>query len=77
MSEVWQVFTKHENGIKVVCKICGKQYANSGSNTANLWNHLKFKHKNKYIELDRLRRGIAGPDTPESPDLDIADNDNE
>ncbi|KAF0749986.1 zinc finger BED domain-containing protein 1-like [Aphis craccivora] len=72
MSEVWQVFTKHENGTKVICKICSKHYVNSGSNTTNLWNHLKFKHKNKYIELDRLRRGVSGL---ESPDLEVTVND--
>lgn len=61
MSEVWQVFNKHENGINVICTICKKQYVNSGSNTTNLWNHLKFKHQLKYTELDRLRRGVSGP----------------
>lgn len=72
MSEVWQVFTKHENGIKVICKLCSKHYVNSGSNTTNLWNHLKFKHKTKYIELDRLRRGVSGL---EYPDLEVTVND--
>jgi len=40
--------------------------------TTNLWNHLKFKHKNKFIELDRLRRGVSGL---ESPDLEVTVND--
>lgn len=71
MSEAWQVFTKHANGIKVICNLCSKQYVNSGSNTTNLWNHLKFKHKMKYIELDRIRRGVSGFDVA------VADNDDE
>lgn len=66
MSEVWQVFTKDAHNIKVICKICLKQYVNSGSNTTNLWNHLKFKHKKKFIELDRLRRGVSGLDVEEA-----------
>ncbi|CAI6358404.1 unnamed protein product [Macrosiphum euphorbiae] len=75
MSEVWQVFTKHENGIKVICKECSGLYINSGSNTTNLLNHLKFKHKKKYIELDRLRRGVSGPEAADH--LEVADNDAE
>ncbi|KAL4083743.1 hypothetical protein QTP88_029059 [Uroleucon formosanum] len=65
INEVWQVFTKDAHSIKVICQICFKQYINSGSNTINLWNHLKF------IELDRLRRGVS------SLDVEVADNDDE
>jgi len=60
MSEVWQVFSKDDAGLKVTCSICKKKYANPGSSTTNMWNHLKFKHKPKCIELDRIRMGLSG-----------------
>ncbi|XP_060882143.1 E3 SUMO-protein ligase ZBED1-like [Metopolophium dirhodum] len=60
MSEVWQVFSKDDAGLKVKCSICKKKYANPGSSTTNMWNHLKFKHKPKFIELDRIRMGLSG-----------------
>lgn len=59
MSEVWQAFKKRENGVRVTCLLCDKSYSNPGSNTTNLWNHLKGKHKSKYIELDQIRRGVT------------------
>jgi len=60
MSEVWQVFSKDDAGLKVKCSLCKKKYANPGSSTSNMWNHLKFKHKPKFIELDRIRMGLSG-----------------
>lgn len=59
MSEIWQVFKKDDGG-KVICVSCNKKYANPGSSTTNMWNHLRFKHKPKFLELDRLRRGLSG-----------------
>jgi len=59
MSEAWQAFKKQENGVRVICLLCNKSYSNPGSNTTNLWNHLKGKHKSKYIELDQIRRGVT------------------
>jgi hypothetical protein len=60
MSEVWQIFKKDELNSKVICNLCNKQYKNAGSSTTNLWNHLKFKHKTKFNELDQFRRGVSG-----------------
>jgi BED zinc finger len=60
MSDVWHVFKKDDVGLKVICSLCNKRYVNSGSSTTNMWNHLKFKHKSKFIELDNIRRGLSG-----------------
>lgn len=57
MSQVWNVFTKSECGKRAKCGVCLKSVSNSGSNTTNLWNHLKSVHKHKYNVLDRLKRG--------------------
>lgn len=59
MSEVWQVFKKDDLSLKVVCLLCNKRYVNTGSSTTNMWNHLKFKHKSKFLELDRIRMGLS------------------
>ncbi|XP_008180150.1 zinc finger BED domain-containing protein 1-like [Acyrthosiphon pisum] len=59
MSEVWQVFDKSMCGQRAICSICYKSYANSGTNTTNLWSHLKSRHGNKYLELDHIRRGLS------------------
>lgn len=59
MSEVWQVFRKDDVSLKVMCMLCNKWYVNHGSSTTNMWNHLKLKHKSKYIELDRIRKGLS------------------
>jgi len=59
MSEVWQVFDKSMCGQRAICSICNKSYANSGTNTTNLWSHLKSRHGNKYLELDHIRRGLS------------------
>jgi hypothetical protein len=59
MSEVWQVFRKDDDALKVMCMLCNKWYVNIGSSTTNMWNHLKYKHRSKYIELDRIRKGLS------------------
>lgn len=58
MSEVWQVFTKSEYENKAICNICKKNYSNAGTNTTNLWSHLKSKHIKKFTELDNVRKGL-------------------
>lgn len=59
VSDVWQIFKKDDVSLKIVCTLCNKQYANSGSSTTNMWNHLKFKHKSKCVELDQIRKGFS------------------
>jgi len=58
MSQVWDAFSKDECGRRATCSICGKSISNAGTNTTNLWNHLKGVHKAKFNELDRLKRGV-------------------
>ncbi|XP_008180282.1 zinc finger BED domain-containing protein 1-like [Acyrthosiphon pisum] len=58
MSQVWDTFSKDECGRRATCTICNKSISNAGTNTTNLWNHLKGLHKAKFNELDRLKRGV-------------------
>lgn len=58
MSQVWNIFSKDESGRRATCFICSKSISNTGTNTTNLWNHLRSLHKSKYNELDRLKRGV-------------------
>lgn len=66
MSQVWNVFERSECGRRAICQICFKYLSNSGSNTRNLWNHLKSVHKYKYYELDRLKKGTQNIDDPDA-----------
>ncbi|CAI6358473.1 unnamed protein product [Macrosiphum euphorbiae] len=77
MSEVWQVFIKTDCGLRAQCQICKKTYANSGTNTTNLWNHLQSKHKSKFKELDDQRKGFSGSPSPSSLLVNIDECDDE
>jgi hypothetical protein len=59
MSEIWQVFKKDDDALKVICMLYNKRYVNPGLSATNIWNHLKYKHRSKYIELDRTRKGLS------------------
>ncbi|XP_022182390.1 zinc finger BED domain-containing protein 1-like [Myzus persicae] len=77
MSEVWQVFTKSEYNHKAICNICKKNYSNSGTNTTNLWSHLKSKHIKKFTELDNLRKGLPQLNSYNNSCEDFLTEDNE
>jgi len=74
MSEVWQVFIKTDCGLLAQCQICKKTYANSGTNTTNLWNHLQSKHKPKFKELDDQRKGFSGSPSSLLVNIDECDD---
>ncbi|KAL5237697.1 hypothetical protein ACI65C_005107 [Semiaphis heraclei] len=74
MSLVWNVFTKSECGYRATCDMCFKSFSNSGSNTTNLWNHLKKSHKGKYNELDKQKRGTDNCELGPSNMFDLSSN---
>ena len=43
-SEIWEFFSKCEDGTKTECKLCHKKLAYSKGSTKSMWNHIKSIH---------------------------------
>ena len=64
-SNLWNFFTRMDTEISL-CNTCGKETQTKGSNTANMYNHLKYHHFTDYQQI-RKQANLEVPQIAPEP----------